>query len=215
MYKASLLIQVLAGVASAAEIRGTVQLTGKPAGPVQVCYEAVTTTGEKITNMAGATLGEGASSAWCDTYAPRRTELKWDPEKGLNFEHTNLPAGKYVVAVKNKNFLDWKTVELAKDSSVTNVALALDPQPAGKLRVQIANGVGDYEVVLVPVAGAGLGGLVSPATLRRRDEGRHGAIRRRETGPLSSQTQRRQEAQCWRRRLVGKAHRTRHRAGDD
>lgn len=155
MYKALIVFLLVAGAASAAEIRGTVQIAGKPTGSVQVSYEALTATGEKITNMAGVTLGDGAASAWCDTYAPRRTGLKWDPQSGLSFEHTKLPAGKYVVAVKHGNFLDWKVVDVAKDSSIVNVTLALDPQQAGKLRVQINKGVGDYEVVLVPAGADG------------------------------------------------------------
>lgn len=150
LIKVSIPLLLAAGMISAAEIRGTIYLSGRPVGPAQVCYQAVTASGEKISNTAGITLGDRASSAWCDTYKPRRTGLKWDPRAGLSFEHTHLPAGKYVVAVKHGNFLDWKFVEVSKESSVVEVPLKLDLLQTGKLHVQITTGTGDYQVVLVP-----------------------------------------------------------------
>jgi hypothetical protein len=148
------IVMVTAASVQAAEIRGNIQFATRPEGSVQAIYEALTAAGKRISNMAGLTVGGDAASVSSTTHKPRCTTMKCDPKTGLTFEHVKLPPGKYFIAVKNRNCLDWKVVDLPADTTVVNTSLTLDPKQTGKVQVQISQGAGDYQVLLTPL-GAG------------------------------------------------------------
>ena len=77
--------------------------------------------------------------------------MKWSPDKGFTFECLELPTGKYLLAVKNGNFLNWKVVEIGKDDDVVDVQLVVDHENTGTVHVNISKGKGDYEVTLAPI----------------------------------------------------------------
>jgi hypothetical protein len=155
MRKALLLLLLIAGSANAGEIRGKVHFNPAASGEVNISYVGLTSEGKRISDMAGLTVGPGESWVWCTTNDPRRTGVKWSPEKGLTFQCLQLPVGKYLVAVKNGNFLDRKIVEIAKHDELVDVMLVVDHEQSGKLHVNISKGKGDYEVAIAPLGNDG------------------------------------------------------------
>ena len=151
MWKAPLILLLIVGFANAGEIRGRVQFHPAASGEVRISYEGLTKEGKRISDMAGLTVGPGESWVWCKTNDPRRTGVKWSPDTGLTFQCLELPMGKYLVAVKNGNFLDWKVVEIGKDDELVDVALVVDHEHTGTLHVNISKGKGDYEVGVAPI----------------------------------------------------------------
>lgn len=152
MWRFILLVFFMVGPASAGEIQGKASFNPEATREVKVCYEGLTKSGEKISDMAGLTIGPGESWVWCKTHDPRRTGVKWNPEKGLTFQCLELPVGKYLIALKNMNFLDFTVVEIAKDDDLVNVNFHIDHEQTGKLKVNLSKGKGDYEVAAAPMS---------------------------------------------------------------
>ncbi len=151
MWRVVLLILLMIGSASAGEIKGKASFNPEAAGKVKVSYEGLTKSGKKISDMAGLTIGLGDAWVWCKTHDPRRTGVKWNPEKGLTFQCLELPVGKYLIALKNMNYLDTKVVEIAKADDLVHVNFAVDREQTGKLKVNFNKEKGDYEVALAPI----------------------------------------------------------------
>ncbi len=151
MWKAPLILLLIVGSATAGEIRGRVRFHPEPSGEVRISYEGLTKGGKQISDMAGLTVGPGESRVWCTTNDPRRTGVKWSPDTGFTFQCLELPIGKYLTAVKNGNFLDWKVVEIGKDDDVVDVEFVVDHEHTGTVHVNISKGRGDYEVAVAPI----------------------------------------------------------------
>jgi hypothetical protein len=76
----------------------------------------------------------------CSTWAPRTTELAWDPKQGCTHTSLNRPAGKYLVFLTSKEgsgIHDWKWVELKDDQSKVEADLTMDPARLGDLEVKV------------------------------------------------------------------------------
>jgi hypothetical protein len=157
-------------IVDAADVNGVIKFAGIPNKQISVGYVALTDSGSRISNMAGLTPTGTSGKVWCDTYKPRRTSLTWHSKSGLSFQHTNLPAGKYLFYARYAdNYLSWRIINLTGTPKNIQTVLSIDSLNTGELKFQISKGIGDYNIKLVPItdkfklpiAGVDFGDMVS------------------------------------------------------
>jgi len=157
---AALLALAASSLAWGGTVTGRISIAGPRPRYVKVGYVGVPASGNPITNLAGMTIGEYSGSVTCTTYRPREARLRWDPKRGLRFEHTKLPFGHYLFWARcDDNYMDWRVVTL--DAARPSVALTLKCASSDEGDVWlVVVGKGDYNVRVSPLDKSGLAPLV-------------------------------------------------------
>lgn len=146
-------IALLCTSVEAADISGQVYLKNMPRVDITVGYVGKDSVGQTIFCSAGFSAGAASSaSAKCDTFQPRVTYVEWDSSTGCTFQHTELPAGTYVVYVKSGNsYLDWKRVRVKSAKSHLKVNLSVDRGVVGNVSFQFPASKAIYTLRMVPL----------------------------------------------------------------
>ena len=84
MWKAPLILLLIVGSVHAGEIRGRVQFHRPASGEVRISYEGLTKEGNRISNMAGLTVGPGESWVWCDNECPQANRREVESRQGIH-----------------------------------------------------------------------------------------------------------------------------------
>ena len=140
------------------KIEGPIQLSKKVQYPVKMSagFVGKDGKGQPISPGTGFTIEQvqDEASQWvtCETWKPLLATLNFDPQKGWSYKHEGLPAGTYLVYAQwGDHYFDVKWVTVKDASATVNVPLAIDPDLAGKLEIELPMSKGQTLVAYIPL----------------------------------------------------------------
>jgi hypothetical protein len=140
------------------KIEGPIQVSKKLQYPIKMSagFVGKDGKGQPVSPGAGFSIDqvqEGASqSATCETWKPLLATLAFDAQKGWSYNHEGLPAGTYLVYAQwGDHYFDVKWVTVKDASATVNVPLAIDPDLAGKLEIELPMSKGQTLVAYIPL----------------------------------------------------------------
>lgn len=146
----------IAGIASAAEIAGTVTIGKTTKSDLGVGYIGIDNERNEITNACGMSIGAGSSvsGVWCTTYKPRNSELHFKNGQ-YTYKHVVIPPGQYFVYAKlGDALLLGKTVTIAKDTETKQLDIDLSKVRTGSLILAV-NSKGSWQIRIAPANSQG------------------------------------------------------------